>query len=216
MIRLYDHYRVFTSLSVRSCALLQRIWLSFTRKTAMTGNKNFDDSDESCYEETQYEADGESVTAKTPSVPNTVRRITVKNQRLFGDRAIILHEFQRAQKETAKEKIQDVVHNDFLDRLKLDQYSNGCVFVDDIPSKMYSFAEGQRVRLDQERLNGEIIRVLDDHILVKTDSYSNMISYRWISRSEASKHMRLGFKYNHDLANIKFGVDWYEKGILYI
>ena len=211
--RLYDHYRVFNSLSVRSSALLKSIWLSFTQKTAMSGKKGYDDSDESCYEETQYEADGESITAKTPTVANTVREITVKNHRLFGDRAVILHRFNNAAREKVKDEIEDVVHNEFVDRLKYDQYSNGCVFVDNIPSKMYSFAEGQRVRLDKEGLNGEITRVLDDHIFVKSDSNSRMISYRWIPRSESSKHIKLRFKHDYDLNNIKFGIGYFEKGI---
>ena len=209
--RLYDHYRVFNSLSVHRCSLLKRIWLSFTQKTAMSGKKGFDDSDESCYEETAYEADGDSITAKTPSVSNTIRLITVKNQRLFGDRAIILRDFQKDQK-----VVEDVAHNDFVDRLKVDQYSNGSVFVDDIPSKMDSFTEGQRVQINRNGFNGIIARVVDDHILVKSDSDNNMITYRWIPRSEVSKRMKLRFKYNSDLRNIKFGVDWYEKGILYI
>ena len=194
--QLYDHYRVFMSFKVQSSPLLPRRWLKFTKKTTMSGKTGFDDSDETCYQATTYEADGERIAPTTLFVMPTVRQITAKNAKLFGKAHVVLHEF-------GKSSENQPASTDFVDALKVDQYSNGCIFVDDIPSKTHRLSVGDKVRLDD--INGEITRMNDNEIFIKTKSdNTKMYAFRWMLKSQALEQITLGFQNEESIKNFEF------------
>ena len=56
--KLHDHYRVFTSLNVHSSALLNCRWLTFDKRSRMTGKAGFGRAKNSCFRMTEFKADG--------------------------------------------------------------------------------------------------------------------------------------------------------------
>ena len=198
LTQLYDHYRVFKSFVVRSSDFLSRRWLRFNRESTMRGQKGFEDSDESCFRMTTYEADGVPITAKTTYLMNDVHQISAKNAKLFGLRPIVLHDFGGTPE---PEQFHDV-----LDALKVDQYSNECVFVDDIPSIDYPFCVGQQVHFDNGA-QGAISRVTMDKICVKMKQHNDSIkSFKWVLRVDAPKLIKLKFRNVEEIDRFYFSV----------
>ena len=199
--KLHDHYRVYTSFNVHSSALLNCRWLKHSKNTKMNGKPGFGDADDSCFEATMYAVDDAPITPTTASVSGSTHRITVKNQNLFGDRVAVINKFE----DDAKEEVNAQQHfTYFVHALKVDQYSNGCVFVDDIPPKIYPFSEGQHVQFDDE-MKGQIRRVTVDKLCVKMDSDDdNLSAFRWIYRSEAPQRLTLKFNYLAEISDLLF------------
>ena len=196
--QLYDHYRVFMStFMVKYSPLLNRRWLVLEMTTKMRGERGFGRPGDACFQLTTYQADGVTIPLNIPTVKGSVRRITARNFKLFGNRPVVLHEFRNAPG-------QRQMSGDFVDALKVDQYSNGCVFVDDNPSKSQLSEVGRRVRFD-DGTKGEITRVTKNRICIKMETkYAMMSSFRWISKAEASKQVTMTFQGEEGLNDYLF------------
>ena len=199
VVPLHEHYRICTAFEVQYSSNLIGHWLNLKTNTSMKGKSGFDETDDSCFQMTRFEADGVPIktTATTVFVKSSVRKLTARNAKLFGERAVVLHQFERSS--------HSVHRYYFVDALKLDQYSNGCIFVDDIPSRMDQLRIGQDVKL-VDGAKGTISRVTDQNVCIKTDvdSKHSITSFRWISKSEALRRITLIFKHIEDLNNLYF------------
>lgn len=122
-------------------------------------------------------------------------QISARNIHLFGDRSV----------DTQNLGTSSTVAHDMADILKVDTFSNGDVFADDIPSKTYPFRIGHKVRLNSygDR-NGIITRLTADRICIKFDLGNRKWTFRWIPRDNAPIEITLGFDNEYSLSSFTF------------
>ena len=123
-------------------------------------------------------------------------QISVRNIQLFGNRSVDTQNLGSSS-----------VSHDIANILKVDTFSNGDVFADEIPSKSYPFRIGHKVRLKScSGLNGTITRLTADRICIKFDLGSRQWSFRWITRVKVPKEVTLAFNNERALSNYTFTV----------
>ena len=203
--RLHDHYRVYMSrFKVQHSALLNRRWLTFEENTKMQGQPGFNNRQENCFEQTQYTAGDIVIDPNIPAVPGAVRQITINNSNLFGDRPVVLQEFDLKHDD-------DYFSDDFADAICFDGKT---VFLNFIPSDSYSFHIGQELRC-RDSFYGKISRITSDGVCLKC-VVNDVAFIRWIKKSDIPSECVLNFRYRDDLKNYKFVATKGQKDAAYI
>ena len=163
---------------------------------SQSGKAGFSDFGDSCFEKTEYFVDGKpiSLTNTNAVIRGEAVQISARNIGLFGDRSVDTQSLRSS-------STQQYVAHDISDVLKVDTFSNGDVFADEIPSKTYPFRIGHRVRLKSNGdWNGVISRLSADGICIKFDygSHPKKLLFRWISSANAPKEVTLDFSNTGD------------------
>ena len=132
--QLLQHYRLMTSgfKIQRYCKEVNCSWLKWEPNNKMNAKLGVTEVDDSCFEDIEYRINGQSAPKNTYFVADSVRSVSARHPQFFGDHWIAVY----GQKVEALSE-NDWVPHDLTALMKVDGYSNGCVFVDDIPTANY-------------------------------------------------------------------------------
>ena len=229
--QLLQHYRLMTSVFTikRYCKEIGCSWLKWEPNNIMNDELGVD-VDDSCFDDAEYQINDQAASLQTYFVRDDVRTVRVRQPNFFGDRWVSVREGNKQElhrllgfiERRLKNKMvsQDLVgadhapHN-FGDLLKVDGYSNGCIFVDDIPSSDHHFQIDQKVKFNDDSY-GKINRIKGNAVCVKVsnenmsymarlrwlDDMNDVISFRWMDVVD----LTLSFQYIQNLGKYEFTI----------
>ena len=196
---LLQHYRMMTSgFTVQHyCHVINCSWLKWQANNKMNDVLGVKDVDDSCFGNAKYRVNDQPASLKTCFLADTIRSVTVRYRPLFAERLISIY----AQKVEEISEADNVPYN-AGGLLRIDQYTNNFIVVDDIPSESQHFRLRQKVKCFDESI-GEISRVTANGVCIKMCN-DDMIVFRWIDRAQYSMKLTL------DLDSQKSSLEDYE------